>query len=71
MGYDLATGLGLDAVLAVYIVTRKPDQYKENYGVNHVSMYMFGPNPIQLSDEEDSGLKGTFYVKGQFYSGLV
>lgn len=69
MGYDLATGLGVDAVVAVTIVTRKEDMTKENYSVNHASMYMFGPNPTQLPEEEDKGLKGVFYVRGQFYCG--
>ena len=69
MGYDLANGLGVDAVVAVTIVTRKEEMAKENYSVNHVSMYMFGPNPTQLPEEEDKGLKGAFYVRGQFYCG--
>ena len=69
MGYDLASGLGVDAVVAITIVTRKEAMAKENYSVNHVSMYMFGPNPIQKSAEEDKGIKGAFYVKGQFYCG--
>ena len=69
MGYDLATGLGVDAVVAITIVTRKEEMAKEDYSVNHVSMYMFGPNPIQKSEEEDKGLKGAFYIRGQFYCG--
>ncbi|MFY0652409.1 MAG: hypothetical protein JXQ96_10265 [Cyclobacteriaceae bacterium] len=69
MGYDLCTGLGVDAVVAVTIVTRKMNMTKEDYAVNHASMYMFGPNPIQKSAEEDKGLKGVFYIRGQFYCG--
>lgn len=69
MGYDLATGLGVDAVCAVVIVTRKLDMYKSDYAVNHVNLHMWGPNPIQKAEEEDSGLKGAFYTRGQFYGG--
>ena len=70
MGYDLATGLGVDAVVAVNIVSRKVKKEKEDYALNSVSMYMFGPNPVQIPEEEDSGIKGAFYIKGQFYSGV-
>jgi len=69
MGYDLANGLGVDAVVVVTLVTRKIEQTKEDYALNHASMYMFGPNPVQLAPEEDKGLKGAFYIKGQFYCG--
>ncbi len=69
MGYDLATGIGVDAVLAVCMVTQKVKKEKEDYGLSSVSLYMWGPNPIQIPEEEDKGLKGLFYIRGQFYSG--
>ena len=69
MGYYLAEELGVDAVAAVSIITRKLDMNKENYGVNNVSLYMWTKNPIQLSEEEDTGLKGMFYIRGQFLAG--
>jgi len=69
MGYYLAEGLGVDAVAAVTIVTRKLKKDKADYGVNHVSLYVWTKNPIQLSEEEDTGLKGLFYIRGQFLAG--
>ncbi|MEO9473922.1 MAG: hypothetical protein ABJG41_00240 [Cyclobacteriaceae bacterium] len=69
MGYYLTEALGVDAVAAVTIVTRKMDKDKTDYGVNHVNLYMFTKNPIVLPEEEDKGLKGLFYIKGQFLAG--
>ncbi|MEQ8238769.1 MAG: hypothetical protein RIA69_06135 [Cyclobacteriaceae bacterium] len=69
MGYYLAEGLGVDAVAAVTIVTRKLKKDKATYGVNHASLYIWTKNPIQLSEEEDTGLKGLFYIRGQFLAG--
>ncbi|MEP0368823.1 MAG: hypothetical protein ABJN36_20660 [Cyclobacteriaceae bacterium] len=69
MGYYLTEGLGVDAVAAVTIVTRKMDKDKYNYGVNHVNLYLWTKNPIELPEEEDKGLKGIFYIKGQFLAG--
>lgn len=69
MGYKLAEGLGVDAVAAVTIVTRKPKENYYHYGVNAASLYVFTKNPIQLAEEEDTGLKGMFYIRGQFLAG--
>lgn len=69
MGYYLTEGLGVDAVVAVTIVTRKPELNKANYAVNHASLYIWTKNPIVLPEEEDKGLKGLFYIKGQFLAG--
>ncbi len=64
LGYELAKGLGVDAVVVVYICTRKPKQTKDDYGVNSVVTMMLGPNPgrDQSSDPEAKNL-------GQFYCG--
>lgn len=64
LGFELATGLGVDAVVVVYICTRKPKQVKDDYGVNSVVMMMLGPNPgrSETSDPEAKNL-------GQFYCG--
>lgn len=62
MGYELCKGLGVDAVVVCYIVTRKPKEKKEDYTVNAVNLYMFGPNPKMESIEDKN--------RGQFYCGV-
>jgi hypothetical protein len=66
IGYELCKGLEVDAVVICYIVTRKPKMTKEDYGVNAVSMYMFGPNPV-ISGEDDKN-RGQFYCGARFFS---
>jgi ankyrin repeat protein len=64
LGYDLAKALGVDAVLVVYIATRKPKQMQDDYAVNAVVAVMLGPNPGRSAsaDPEAKNL-------GQFYCG--
>jgi ankyrin repeat protein len=64
LGYELCKGLGVDAVVVVYIATRKPKQLQDDYGVNAVVTIMLGPNPSKTegSDPEAKNL-------GQFYCG--
>ncbi|NOT73986.1 MAG: ankyrin repeat domain-containing protein [Cyclobacteriaceae bacterium] len=64
LGYDLAKGLGVDAVIVVYVCTRKIKIDKEDYGVNSVVTMMLGPNPGK-SEETDAEAKNL----GQFYCG--
>lgn len=64
LGYDLAKGLGVDAVVVVYICTRKIKYEKDDFGVNAVVTMMLGPNPGR-SDETDPEAKNL----GQFYCG--
>ncbi|HQQ97876.1 MAG TPA: ankyrin repeat domain-containing protein [Cyclobacteriaceae bacterium] len=64
LGYELCKGLGVDAVVAVYICTRKPKMNKDDYGVNAVVTMMFGPNPGR-SEGTDPEAKNL----GQFYCG--
>lgn len=64
LGYELAKGLGVDAVVAVYICTRKLSPNKEDYGVNAVVTMMLGPNPGK-AEESDPDAKNL----GQFYCG--
>ena len=66
LGYELCKGLGVDAVVVCYIVTRKPKMNKENYDVNAVNLYMFGPNP-KMESEDDKN-RGQFYCGVRFYS---
>lgn len=61
LGYELCKGLDVDAVVICYIVTRKLKKNKEDYGVNAVNMFMFGPNPI-IEGADDKN-------RGQFYCG--
>jgi len=61
LGYELAQGLGVDAVVVAFVVTRKLKMNKNDYAVNAISLYMFGPNPL-AKDEEDKN-------RGQFYCG--
>lgn len=64
LGNELCKGLGVDAVVVVYICTRKIKQTKDDYGVNAVVMMMLGPNPVRTreTDPEAENL-------GQFYCG--
>lgn len=64
LGYELCKGLGVDAVVVVYIATRKPKQLQEDYAVNAVVAIMLGPNPgkTESTDPEAKNL-------GQFYCG--
>lgn len=64
LGYELCKGLGVDAVVVVYIATRKPKQLQDDYGVNAVVAIMLGPNPgkTEASDPEAKNM-------GQFYCG--
>lgn len=64
LGYELCKGLGVDAVVVVYIATRKPKQIQEDYGVNAVVTMMLGPNPGKSADT-DTEAKNL----GQFYCG--
>lgn len=61
LGYELCKGLGVDAVIVCYVVTRKLKKNKEDYGVNAVNMFMFGPNPVSEGGEDKN--------RGQFYCG--
>jgi ankyrin repeat protein len=64
LGYELCKGLGVDAVVVVYIATRKPKQLQDDYGVNAVVAIMLGPNPgkTESTDPEAKNM-------GQFYCG--
>jgi hypothetical protein len=66
LGYELCKGLGVDAVVVCYIVTRKPKMGKENYVVNAVNLYMFGPNPKSEGPEDKN--RGQFYCGVRFFS---
>jgi hypothetical protein len=64
LGNELCKELGVDAVMVVYIATRKPKQNQDDYGVNAVVAIMLGPNPVRAggSDPDAKNL-------GQFYCG--
>ncbi|MBL7865071.1 MAG: hypothetical protein JNK10_09360 [Cyclobacteriaceae bacterium] len=64
LGFELAKGLGVDAVVVVYICTRKVKENKDDFGVNAVVTMMLGPNPGR-SEEADPEAKNL----GQFYCG--
>lgn len=64
LGYELAQGLGVDAVVVCYIVTHKCDMKKEDYEVDAVSLFMFGPNP--MSEGPDDKNRGQFYCGTRF-----
>jgi hypothetical protein len=66
LGYELCKGLGVDAVVVCYIVVRKPKVNKENYSVNAVNLYMFGPNPKSEGPEDKN--RGQFYCGVRYYS---
>lgn len=64
LGYELCKALEVDAVLVVYIATRKLKATTQEYGVNAVVSLMLGPNPGK-ADEADADAKNL----GQFYCG--
>jgi hypothetical protein len=70
LGYELCKGLGVDAVMVVYIATRKPKQLQDDYAVNAVVAMMLGPNPgkAEASDPEAKNL-GQFYCGTRTYYG--
>jgi ankyrin repeat protein len=70
LGYELCKGLGVDAVLVVYIATRKPKQLQDDFGVNAVVAIMLGPNPgkTEGTDPEAKNL-GQFYCGTRTYYG--
>ncbi len=67
LGYELAKGLGVDAVVVCYIVTHKCDSKKEDYEVDAVSLFMFGPNP--MSEGPDDKNRGQFYCGTRYLAG--
>jgi ankyrin repeat protein len=70
LGYELCKGLGVDAVMVVYIATRKPKQLQDDYAVNAVVAIMLGPNPgkSEGTDPEAKNL-GQFYCGTRTYYG--
>ena len=64
LGNDLCRALGVDAVLVVYIATRKLKMNQDDFAVNAVVSVMLGPNPVrtEATDPEAKNL-------GQFYCG--
>jgi hypothetical protein len=60
LGYDLAKGIGVDAVVVLYNVVQAD---KSAIRLRGAYMYMFGPNPVP-----DTG-QGSYW-KGQQYSGV-
>jgi len=64
LGYELCQGLGVDAVVVVYIATRQPKYMTREFAVNAVNTIMLGPNPGK-GDEGDADAKNL----GQFYCG--
>ena len=66
LGYELCKALGVDAVVVCYIVTRKPDRKKDDYVVDAVSMYTFGPNPV--SQGADDKNRGQFYCGTRYFA---
>ncbi|MFC2111144.1 hypothetical protein ACFLQ5_01690 [Bacteroidota bacterium] len=66
LGYELCKGLGVDAVVVCYIVTRKPKMKKEDYVVDAVQLYMIGPNP--MSSGPDDKNRGQFYCGTRYFA---
>ena len=66
LGYELCKGIGVDAVVVCYIVTRKLKMKKEDYAVNATSLYMFGPNPIIESVDDKN--RGQFYAGARYFT---
>lgn len=66
LGYELAKGLGVDAVVVCYIVTRKTKKNKEDYVVDAVSLFMLGPNPMSEGPEDKN--RGQFYCGTRFFA---
>lgn len=65
-GYDLTKALDVDAVVICFIVTRKPSNKKEDYVVDAVNLFMFGPNP--KSDGPDDKNRGQFYCGTRYFA---
>lgn len=65
LGYELATQLGVDAVIVSYITVWSPGKGKIK--LENVNMQMFGPNPVMPEGESSHGVIP--HVKGQFYVG--
>jgi len=63
VGYDLAKGIGVDAVLVM--VTEVPSDGDHAY-LKETNLYMFGPNPIKLADDDLGGF--TDGRKGHLYA---
>ncbi|MFC1732572.1 hypothetical protein ACFL6I_19905 [candidate division KSB1 bacterium] len=66
LGYELAKGLGVDAVVVCIIVTRKESRNKEDYVVDAVDLFMFGPNP--KSSGPDDKNRGQFYCGARYFA---
>jgi len=66
LGYELAKGLDVDATVVAYIITRKPKKNKDDYNVDAVNLYMFGPNP--KSSGPDDANRGQFYCGTRFFA---
>lgn len=64
LGDELCKGLGLDAVLCVYMVHNVPYNRKQ-YNLHYAAMYMFGPNPVPLAEGKKDG---ALYQNGLFYA---
>ncbi len=62
IGYDLASKLGVDAVLIVYFTIYQPKDTR--IVLQNANMILMGPNPLQV---EEGGKKPLFYRRGQFY----
>jgi len=70
LGYELCKGLEVDAVVVVYIATRKPKQLQDDYGVNAVVTMMLGPNPVKSADVDTEAKNlGQFYCGTRTYYG--
>ncbi|MDZ4822433.1 MAG: hypothetical protein SH856_03135 [Flavobacteriales bacterium] len=67
LGYELCEGLGVDAEVVVYIVTRKLKKNKDDYAVNAMNMFMFGPNPLSEGGEDKN--RGQFYCGSRIFYG--
>ena len=67
LGYELCKGLGVDAVVVVYIATRKPKQLQDDYGVNAVVTMMLGPNPGKSDTDTEAKNLGQFYCGTRTY----
>jgi len=63
LGYDLAKGLGVDAVLIVFNTHHTKNQV--TIEIDYVTMALMGPNPVQLSEDDKKPL---VYRKGVYYA---
>lgn len=69
LGYELTKELDVDAVVVCYIVSTKLKSNKENYAINAVAMYIFGPNP--MAEGPDDKNRGQFYSGARYYNNLL